>query len=204
MNSAEKTGDMVTVGSGGTTECNPPVEAAPTHPPKSRIGRFFRERILEPLRTSTNPVWFNARGVGLGLAIGFACPMGLQFFAVGILRVFFKFNSVIALTFSLVSNPITVVPLYYGYYVLGSFILDQPASMSLDAFGTRIALAEDASFLSGSFEAFLGLGKDILSRWSAAAVTLAATFGVVGHFGAIFYLERMRKARKIVSPEDPL
>jgi uncharacterized protein (DUF2062 family) len=145
-------------------------------------GLSLKERLLDPLLASRHPRRFNSWGTGIGLAAGFACPIGLQFFFITGFRVLFRFNSILALAFSLVSNPFTVVPLYYAYYRLGSFILGQPAGMSLETFHDAIQNALASGYFWETIPALLNLGKDVIVRWCVSAAILAAVFGTLGYW----------------------
>lgn len=148
-----------------------------------RPGKLnLRQRLLDPLIASKHPRGFNSLGAGIGLAAGFACPIGLQFFTITSFRVFFKFNTILALGLSLVSNPFTVAPLYYGYYRLGSLILGQPASMSMEGFEGALDAALQAGYFWDTIPALLKLGKDVIVRWSVSALILATVFGVLGYY----------------------
>ncbi len=147
----------------------------------SHRGIGLKERFLNPLIVSKHPRRFNSRGAGIGLAAGFACPIGLQFFVITGLRVLFRFNSILALAFSLVSNPFTVVPLYYVYYRLGSFILEKPVEMSKERFDDAVQIALAAGYFWDTIPALLNLGRDVIIRWSISAVIFAVVFGTVGY-----------------------
>ena len=159
------------------------------------IKRFIHERFITPIFLSKNPPWFNARGVGLGLAVGLLCPMGLQLPSVTLLRLGLKFNVVVALAFSFVSNPFTFVPLYYGYYLFGSLLLGRPASISEDHFAAMIASVGGGGYFMDSASGFLGLGREILARWLVSAVVFAGVFSVLGYV-TTYWVEVKRLARK--------
>ncbi len=163
------------------------------------IKRFIHERFITPLFLSKNPPWFNARGVGLGLAVGLLCPMGLQLPSVTLLRLGLKFNVVVALAFSLVSNPFTFVPLYYGYYLFGSFLLGRPASITEDNFAAMMASVGGGGYFLDSAGGFLGLGREILARWLVSAVLFAGVFSVLGYVTTYWYeAKRLETERQTV------
>ena len=182
-----------TVAAPGPLECAGPLR---------QIKRFIHSRSLTPRFLSQNPPWFNARGVAFGLAVGLLCPMGLQLPSVTLLRLALKFNVVVALAFSLVSNPFTFVPLYYGYYLFGSLILGRPASMSVESFETIINSVAGSGYFLESTSSFLGLGREILARWFVSAVFFASVFSVFGYL-ATYWFEENRQAKPKAPGEIP-
>ena len=91
----------------------------------------------EYLSTSRKMV---SRAVLIGLFIAFI-PMPMQMLAVIAMMPFFKFNVPIALAMCWLSNPLTMLPIYYIEYLTGSFILGTeiaPVEMTLDWFSENI------------------------------------------------------------------
>ncbi|MFK5938182.1 MAG: DUF2062 domain-containing protein [Sulfurimonas sp.] len=81
-----------------------------------------------------------SRGVVLGVFIAFI-PMPMQMAAVLLFMPLFKFNVPIALAMCWLSNPITMPPMYYIEYELGSFILGiqpQPVELTLEWFSNNM------------------------------------------------------------------
>src|SRR3546814_12283815 len=75
-----------------------------------------------------------ARSMAMGMVVGFSPTVGLQMaiciaiaVAVNRLRGRYTFDSVIALIGSLVVNPLTMVPTYALYYLIGCRMLTCPA-----------------------------------------------------------------------------
>ena len=81
-----------------------------------------------------------SRGVVLGVFIAFI-PMPMQMAAVLLFMPIFRFNVPIALAMCWLSNPITMPPMYYIEYQLGSFILGiqpQPVELTLEWFSSNM------------------------------------------------------------------
>ena len=145
-------------------------------------GNPIKKYLVEPFKSSNNPPWFDARGVAFGLLIGFGIPLGAQMVCLGLLRLILRFNVVIAFAFTWVNNPITLIPMYYAYYVLGSLILGKPAVMTLADFHDLMKPVLQAQYFFNSVHAFMILGVDLLIRWFLAAVTIAIPAAVAGYF----------------------
>ncbi|MDQ7783900.1 MAG: DUF2062 domain-containing protein [Desulfomonilaceae bacterium] len=159
-------------------ESNGTEPARETH---SRLWKLFRVHFIEPLIGSTNPPWFDARGIAVGLAVGFGVPVGAQLAVMGVLRAVFRYNTVVAFAFSWVNNPFTMIPMYYGYYYLGSLILDRPVALTGEMFREVMAPIVHADHFLQSIHQFMYLGCDILLRWGVTSFILATSSAVLGY-----------------------
>lgn len=166
--------------------------------------KWIYPRVIAPMKESNEPPWFDARGVAIGLIIGFIVPVGGQLVLITCLRLFMRFNSLLAVAFSLVSNPFNFLPLYYGYYLLGSCIIGESANVSRETFDTMMLAVADSSHFGESWAAFLNLSGDILVRWSVAAVLLGITSSVLGYMITYRVKSRMlmRRAEQASSSDD--
>jgi uncharacterized protein len=155
---------------------------------------FFRRRFVDPFFSSENPPWFDALGVAVGFFVGLGIPLGVQMLSLGLLRLSFRFNSAIAFACTCVNNPFSVIPMYYGYYCLGSRILGKPATLDSAAFRAMLKPVTEADYFWESIHSFLYLGRDILMRWSVGAIAVASVVAMVG--GVVCYnVQRGRQAR---------
>ncbi|MGK7297198.1 MAG: DUF2062 domain-containing protein [Candidatus Wenzhouxiangella sp. M2_3B_020] len=66
-----------------------------------------------------------ARGIAVGLFVGFTPTVGIQTFMMLAGSLAFRANFVAAFIVSNVSNPFTMAPLYYGFNQLGEWLLTQ-------------------------------------------------------------------------------
>ncbi len=87
----------------------------------------------------------------------------------------------IAFAFTFVSNPLNMVPLYYGYYCLGSVILGRSVALDYGVFEKLMNPVMDKSYFWEVFAGFMELGHEILVRWIVAAIPLALIFGTLGY-----------------------
>jgi uncharacterized protein len=162
--------------------------------PGDRNQSKFRKYFIEPFTSSRNPPWFDARGVAVGLFIGLGIPVGTQMMVLGLLRLLFRFNTIIAFACTWVNNPVSIIPMYYGYYCLGSLMLGRQVIMSAEDFQTLIRPMLYPEYFWHSAQAFVYLGWDIVVRWLVAALTVSATCGLIGYLGS--YRLWMRRCRR--------
>jgi uncharacterized protein len=158
-------------------------------------GGFFKDYFVAPFVSSRNPPWFDARGVAVGLAVGFGAPLGTQMILLGLLRALFRFNSVTAFAFTWVNNPISILPLYYGYYYLGSLMLGKPPVMSPDDFRELLTPILHANCFWQGLLTFMHLGWDVVVSWSLTAAILAVVTGTLGYLVAL-HAQRARSMRR--------
>jgi len=113
----------------------------------------------------------------------------------GLLRLVFRFNSVIAFAFTWVTNPFSFVPMYYGYYRIGSFLLGKPSMMGEDAFRQLITPVLEEGYFWESLNSFMLLGWQFLERWFVAAAILTPVSALIGYI-LCYHIQRMRYKRR--------
>jgi len=173
--------------------------SAVSQSPNQKPAGFLRRYFVDPLVRSRNPPWFDSRGIAAGLAIGFGVPVGAQMLCLGFARLLIRFNTLIAFAFTWVNNPVTLIPMYYGYYYLGSLILGKPEVMTLEGFHQLMHPVTKAGYFWQSLRAFAHLGGDLVLRWATAAAILSIGAGTLGYVAGYFLQTRRcaRRARKL-------
>jgi hypothetical protein len=151
------------------------------------------DMFVAPLVSSRHPPWYDARGVSIGLIVGLGVPVGAQFITLGVLRSFLRFNLIIALGFSFVSNPFTMIPVYYGYYCLGAFVLGKSVAMDFSVFRKLLHPISNSTYFWEGMAAFANLSKEMLASWIVAAIILSVISGVTGYV----VTHKIQKARCI-------
>jgi uncharacterized protein len=169
--------------------------SAEKNPRSFEVRRKGLFGFFEALARAENPPWFDARGATIGLIIGFGVPIGLQMIILALLRLCFRFNTVVAFAMTWVNNPFSLLPLYYCYYYLGSFILNRPVVMSAEDFQALMRPIFHAGYFWESVHAFLFLGWDILERWTVSAAIFGTVFGFAGYVMAYRIQQKRCKRR---------
>lgn len=104
-----------------------------------KLKAFIKKAKVPPEFLAANRKMIT-RGVVLGIFIAFI-PMPMQMAAVLLFMPIFRFNVPIALAMCWLSNPITMPPMYYIEYELGSFLLGiepQPVELTLEWFSNNM------------------------------------------------------------------
>ncbi len=162
---------------------------------------IFQKRIydyvIHPLVGSRNSPHYDALGVSLGLIVGFSAPLGSHMLFLGALRLLFKFNVMVAFGFTFVVNPLNAIPVYYGYYVLGSLLIGDSASLSFENFRSAMNPVIESNHFWEEMLAFFMLGERIVRRWLVAALLLGIFFGVLGYV-TTYLIQRKRLQKSLI------
>lgn len=137
--------------------------------------RKLYERLILPFVESHAPIHQISWGAAIGMFVGLTPTMGVQMYIVAalwaIVRFLFRFNFNLPIAVALVwiTNPVTVVPLYYLFLVTGNLCLGMGMGV-LDALGYE-AFKEVFSAAEGA------AGGSWLEDLLQGVVSLFWTFG---------------------------
>lgn len=87
------------------------------------------DHLVLPFVESSAPISHISWGAAIGIFVALTPTMGLQMYIVGMIWIVlrtvirFHFNLPIAVALVWISNPVTMVPLYYGFFVTGDLVL---------------------------------------------------------------------------------
>lgn len=96
-------------------------------------------------------------------------------------RLVLRFNFLVAFAFSAVANPFTVIPLYYGYYRLGAFLLGRTENIDYELFRKMMSPVLGSSYFWEAVSAFIQLSKEILVSWFVGAFVVSLPVAVIGY-----------------------
>jgi len=140
----------------------------------TRVYRLLRE---------PDPPHRIALGAALGIFVGLLPLLGIQMAVVAVIALPLRGNLKAAIAGVWLSNPVTVVPLYYAHYRFGLLLL--PARETDRAsFASAIESASqwDWGDIGGSLWRLFDFGADILQpMWLGSAIS-AAVFGIATYF----------------------
>ncbi len=94
------------------------------------LKRLYYYRLIFPIYRSKKPTAEIALGVSVGVFWGMTPTVGAQMYIVFLQWILhktltrFKFDLTLAIAMVWISNPLTVVPLYFLFYTTGEFIID--------------------------------------------------------------------------------
>jgi uncharacterized protein len=147
-------------------------------PTRETIGDY---RLLRPFAPHLRhpSLWrLNRRSVPRGVAVGLFVAIIIPFmhtFIAALLAIPTRANVAVAAVFTLVVNPLTIPPMYYAAYRIGSWELHHEGPLVDPAAAERLS-SELSRALFWIHHASGAIALGIL--------TMAAAFAVVGYFGA--------------------
>lgn len=170
-------------------------------PEKSRTNTLLARlgaRLIEIAKQKDTPHRIGL-GMALGIFVGILPIMGIQMTVVAIIALPLRGNLKAAVAGVWISNPVTFIPMYWGYYKFG-LIFFPSRQVSWERFTEIIAAAAawDWSNISGSTAKILDLGADILIPMWTGSTILAVVFGIPTYFVTkrMVISYRARKAAK--------
>lgn len=139
-----------------------------------------------------------ALGVAIGIFIGLTPSVGVQtimVLAIVVLtRRFFYFNASAAMASTYVSNPITMLPMYYFWYHLGARFL--PSYDGNIRFDELLVFESWGEWWTNMYALAAQVGVPML----LGALLTAPIGAVLAYFATYFFLKKYRGRRR--SPED--
>lgn len=131
--------------------------------PKKFLYRVFLKKLLQ-LEDTPESI---ARGASLGMFIAWTPTVGIQMILVGIINTLFKANRLAGIVMVYISNPLTLLPIYWLNYVVGAFLL------GMDTISKQQFAAVIPNTSEGLFDYFMRFVQNLLDLgWDVAAPTL--------------------------------
>lgn len=112
---------------------------------KKKFEKYIRVKFINPVLNSRAPVSEVSLGVAVGIFLGFTPTVGLQMYLVAIAWTIYRyvfgrhFNLPVGVAMVWISNPLTMVPLYYLFLVTGYWVIDIQNGLSYEHFAESLA-----------------------------------------------------------------
>lgn len=154
-----------------------------------RLQRLIRYKLIIPVFRSPHPPEYTARGVANGVFWGVTPFLGLQtLFMLGtwtvMKRAFGKDSSLLqALIWAWVNNPITMVPMYYVFYVTGLWLTG--TSGSLGGYDAFVALWERSADTPGFLARVALLARQIGVALTIGCIPFALVLSWIAYSWAL-------------------
>ena len=129
-----------------------------------------------------------ALGFALGIFIGFVPLMGIQMAVVLPFALAFRGNKAAAISGVWITNPLTVIPIYYVNYVVGLWFMP---------YGHMTWADFSAMFSSIDTTTFLKLGGELLVPLFVGGTALGVILGIPTYFVTKAFIIRYRKKRQL-------
>lgn len=169
------------------------------------IARIVREKIAPLLKAKDSPERV-ALAVAIGLFVGFTPTVGVQMAIVIFIATIPKvrFNVPIACAMVWISNPLTMIPLYYGMYWLGVLIMGLNG-MGFSDFGEIMqgfitSIKEGENFIDSLWQGLtgiFGIGLDIGTPMWVGGTVIGLVVAIPAYLISLrLHRRRMRKRRE--------
>ena len=190
-----------------TEEMNPTNEREPNaagQGPQPKEKLSFRQMYRKLLQLDDTPHSI-ALGAALGMFITFTPTVGIQVLIVLILSMVVRFNRFAAIVLIYLSNPVTIIPIYYADYVIGLFVQGE-SGLSLEEFGLlwdqSVITAGEVGFWGATQVLFKSLGTDVIIPMFIGGGVLGGFVGVVTYPLTLSWVERYREGRQGDNHQD--
>lgn len=159
-----------------------------------KIRERIRVGLVDPIRRAQGSPGSIARGTALGTWIALTPTVGGQMVMVAILGVPLRANLPIACAMCWISNPLTIVPLYYLFYWLGGLMLGRDP---IGFFAMQQLLADRLMDVTetGVVNAMLALGWDVLWPMTLGSLVIATVAAIPAYYVALAWARRRRAAQ---------
>lgn len=155
-----------------------------------RTARFY---YLKLIRLQGEPRYL-AKGVALGVFIGITPTIPLHTILILALAFSLRTSKISALLASLVvSNPLTIPPLYYFSWWFGKLLF--PGSLSWQKINAVIQKIEAGSGFMATIHQITALGAKAIAAMVAGGCLLALPFTVAGYFISLSIFQKIEKRR---------
>ena len=171
---------------------------------KKKIVKLFEEKIINPVLHSRSPVSEVSLGVAVGVFLGLTPTVGIQMYLVAltwsIYRYIFHrhFNLPVGVAMVWISNPFTLVPLYYFFLVTGYWFLETQNVLTYESFEETLTSIYETA---GTWDKIQGGIHFLLMDLGWPMVVGGFVYGFPGFFVSYFVTKRIvishrkRKAR---------
>lgn len=190
-----------------TEEMNPTNEREPNaagQGPQPKEKLSFRQMYRKFLQLDDTPHSI-ALGAALGMFITFTPTVGIQVLIVLILSMVVRFNRFAAIVIIYLSNPVTIIPIYYADYVIGLFVQGE-SGLSLEEFGLlwdqSVITAGEVGFWGATQVLFKSLGTDVIIPMFIGGGVLGGFVGVVTYPLTLSWVQRYREGRQGDNHQD--
>lgn len=163
------------------------------------LSELLRTRIVEPLTNAQGSPESIARGGALGMWVALTPTVGIQMLVVLSLSVPFRANVAVGLAMCWITNPVTLIPFYFGFYWLGAQLLGHDAA----GFG-EVAERLTSAFGDGGniSDALAILGGELMWPMVVGSVVVA-TITSIPTYHVLLAVFRRRERRDGEEPGAP-
>ncbi len=158
----------------------------------------FRRLLLHRVLHADDTPHAIALGVGLATLVAFLPIVGIQTIVALALAALFRANKAVCIPIVWITNPATLLPIYYGCFSIGRWVMPAGSGATEDDVTRLVEWANSASILDRTFwSGLLPLLAELgIELWVGCAI-VGIVFGIISYFlsrwGVSTYRERRRR-----------
>ena len=161
---------------------------------KKLIEKLIKEKLINPVLHSTAPVKEVSLGVAVGVFLGLTPTVGVQMYLVALIWSIYRyifcrhFNLPVGVAMVWISNPLTMVPLYYLFLVTGYWLLETQNGISYELFTEYLG---HISSKEGTWEMIVAGARFLLIDLGWPMIIGSLVYAVPGFVISYFMTERI-------------
>ena len=161
---------------------------------KKIIEILITEKLINPVLHSTAPVSEVSLGVAVGVFLGLTPTVGIQMYLVALVWSIYRyifcrhFNLPVGVAMVWISNPLTMVPLYYLFLVTGYWLLETQNGISYELFTEYFG---HISSTEGTWEMIVAGSRFLLIDLGWSMIIGCLVYAVPGFIISYFMTERI-------------
>ncbi len=136
-----------------------------------------------------------ARGVSLGLVVGFIIPFGLQIITVIPLAILIKAAKIPAITFTFISNQFSIIIIYPLQCVVGSYLIGSP--MRYERLEEMLSHVHQAESIMRKLQVLFELGKETVFAFFAGGFLFSILTATPAYFISLWLVKRHRLKKEL-------
>ena len=172
---------------------------------KKKIVNYIKEKFINPVLHSRAPVSEVSLGVAVGIFMGFTPTVGVQMYLVAIVwtiyRYFFgrHFTLPVGVAMVWISNPFTMVPMYYVFLVTGYLVFDVKHGLSYQHFSESLArISQTGDMMDQISEGTRFLLVELGWPMVIGSFFYAVPFSILGYYITKYLVATHRKSNALL------
>jgi len=168
---------------------------------KKKLVKYIRENFINPVLHSRAPVSEVSLGVAVGIFMGLTPTVGVQMYLVAIVWTIYRyvlgrhFNLPVGMAMVWISNPLTMVPMYYLFLATGYLVFDVQHGLSYQHFAESLGrISQTGDTMDQIAEGIRFLLVDLGWPMVIGGFVYAVPFSIISYYITKYLVTSHRKS----------
>ena len=168
---------------------------------KKKASNYIKEKFIKPVLHSRAPVSEVSLGVAVGVFMGFTPTVGVQMYLVAIVWTIYRyvfgrhFTLPVGVAMVWISNPLTMVPMYYVFLVTGYILIDVQHGLSYQHFAESLGkISQTGDMMDQIAEGTRFLLVDLGWPMVIGGFVYAVPFSIISYYITKYLVTSHRKS----------